>query len=296
MFKVEGFLGIGDTFYQRPFIKELVKKYRDIALYTAYPELHWDIEGLKYWFKWSTLRCQDKAAMEVSKSIWEPINKRTTGDLILGYQTREFEEGLNVIQSFEKLVTLTEPFNMDFPLKDEWIEKANNIIGNKRVCILRRPTVRREYNNPARNPQKGLMQLLINELKKEEMYIIAVGDLADIDEEPEEKYTGIDEIYEKGELKVWEIAALIKQAEITLTPVGFATPMAIAVNGRCFTVFGGHVPPKYIYDERMNLENHRYIAPIPFCKCLSPTHNCKKDIDNDYARNEIRSFIAVEQR
>lgn len=293
MFKVQCYQGVGDTFYQRPTVRELIKKHGDVALATPFPGLHWDMPTLKFWYRPTMLRTQEKALLSVPKYKWAGIHKRAKHDLHIGYGHREFLDGLNIMQAYEKIVPLTEPFDMSFPLKDEWVETADKLIGDRKVCILREPTLRREYHNPSRNPKPGIMPYLVQKLREERYTVISIGDHETIEEWPAEKFQ-VDEKFVKGEFSVEQISAIIARAHLTLTAVGFAVPMSIAVNGKCFTVFGGHVKPDYIYDPRMNMTRHAYVAPEPFCNCLDMGHTCAKDIDHDFVWDKLRKFIAVE--
>lgn len=293
MFKLQCYQGIGDHFYQRPFVRELLKIHGNLAVATAFPELFHDMPGIKFWYRQTMLVGQFKAAQKVDKSKWEGVHKNAAPDLHIGYGHREFYDGLNIVQAYEKIVQLSVPYDMTFPLKDEWVEKAKKVIGNKKVCILRQPTFRREYPNPARNPEKGLMQHLVDTLKQRDYYIISVGDLINGHESLVEDIKGVNEKYHEGEFEIWEIAALIKYAALTLTTVGYAVPMSCAVQGACFTVFGGHVSPSLIYDDRMGLDRHHFIASEPFCNCIDMSHDCKKDIPYDRAQAELLRFIEM---
>jgi hypothetical protein len=101
----------------------------------------------------------------------------------------------------------------------------------------------------------------------------------------------VDEDYSSGQLSITTVAALMNRAKLTVCPVGYATLMSIAVKGKCLSVFGGHVGPSHIYDSRMDLRNHRYVAPDPFCDCFDLLHGCHKDINIDEGVVKMKELL-----
>ena len=68
---VEGYYGIGDNFYMRPFIKELADNYKIVYLKTAIPDIYYDIENVKFVYPDELkLRTQSEHAKKIPSYVW----------------------------------------------------------------------------------------------------------------------------------------------------------------------------------------------------------------------------------
>jgi len=295
MLKVALFQGIGDCFYQIPFVRALAKKHGEVAISTAYPNFFSHIPGVHFWYRPTMLKAHEKALASVPKHLWARIHKSAEPDIRLGYDHRDFANGLSILEQFNTYTPENTDFDMTLPLREEWLAVAEKIRDGRKIAVIRRPTTRREYNNGARNPKPGLIQVAINELLKRKITPILVGDIQAPHELAAENLTGVKESYESGELTIEQIAALSSIAQVTVTAVGYATPMCLSVKARCLTIFGGHVGPEYIYGPRADMSRHVYVAPTPFCNCFDMRHEgCNKEISHGQVLAGLDQALAME--
>lgn len=291
---VAGFIGLGDQFYQRPAVREVIRRNPDkkVTLNTFYPQFYYDMPELDFWYRSTTLRCPEKEAINrIPKSTWAPVHKRTPFDLSLSYDSRDLANDFTIFEGFDKHYK-SEKFDPSFDPKPSWVEAARKLIVKDKILVLRQPTLRQEWYCSSRNPKPGIMPELVKLAKSMGYKVISIADIDPPREDFTEKFEGIDLALHKGETPVEIICALLAQPEvITLTTQGFAVPMSLAVGGKCFTVYGGYVGPNLILDPRLDLSNQGWVAPEPFCKCIKPKHECKKDIPLDYAIETFRSFV-----
>lgn len=290
---VQLFQGIGDTLSQRHFVKRIAEVKEDTHVFTPWPQLFHDIPNLKFWFSDTTLRAQEDNILKIPKSFWAKVHRKTQPDLTIGYDDRHLATGMTMAESFARKIKETakidiQDYSLDLPLKPEWIEAADKIINGRPVCIVRGPTVRREWQAPSRNPKLGLMTKIVKHIPKDFIKIGVSYNFKHFEKAVEN--IPVDESYESGQLPIEVVAALMHRAKFTVTSVGFATLMGIAVKAKTLTVFGGHVAACHIYDKRMDLTNQLYIQPEPPCDCFNLTHDCNKEISLEVALKELNKL------
>lgn len=276
----EGCHGFGDNFYQRPIIKDVAKHFKVIYLATAFPEAYWDIPNVKFVYpRRVLLRTQKKHMDSLPKETWSarpPKNIHLVPWGAIGppadakIQTRYVE------------LENKEDFDFSFPLKTAWIEAARKVIAKlplkgKKLCIIRRTTNRTEWNCPSRNPKPEYYQLLIDNYKHE-YFFLGLADIKPKEEWFDADLNGIDKEFNKGEIPLTTILALMKLADMTITYPSFFMIAAIALRATCFTIWGGASDPMYSLRKRLGLQNFGYVAPEPTCSCHRMEHDCKKDI------------------
>ncbi|GAG20797.1 unnamed protein product [marine sediment metagenome] len=147
----------------------------------------------------------------------------------------------------------------------------------KRLCIIRPPTLRKEWNYPTRNPKLEYMQFLVDRYKDEYFYI----SMADLEEEVEwldEELKGIDVKFHKGELSMPMIFALMKLSNMIICYPAFFMIAGIALRAKTFAIFGGCSSPYASIEESMGLANFSYAVPDPSCNCFLADHDCNKEI------------------
>ena len=62
--------GLGDNIYQRAFVKEYVKKHRNISLDTPWPEIYKDIPNVNFIRPQTNLRTQSKNICAKKDHAW----------------------------------------------------------------------------------------------------------------------------------------------------------------------------------------------------------------------------------
>jgi hypothetical protein len=295
---VSGFFGLGDTFYQRPVVRALVAAYpnQQVTLSTAYPQFYHDIDGLEFWYRPTILRSAAASMQTEPKYLWQQVHKRTPPEMSLSYNHKQFARGLNVVQGFEEAAGVKiEDADMRLAPKAEWLDGLFRITGGRPYVVVRCPTERAEWNCVSRNPQTGILPLLVEQCHKAGLMTISVGNNAKNEETVTEKLK-CDKHLDAGQMSAYQVYGLFCGATAVLTGQGFAIPMSLSSDTPSFTVYGGYVGPELLYDERMGVQNlkiHQWAAPDPFCGCLKMDHNCNKDLDRDATISDFRDFLGT---
>ena len=287
----EGTYGFGDNFYQRPIIKDLAKDYKKVFLRTAFPEVYWDIPNVEFIYpKDMPLRTQRKHMEALEKTVWSSLPKK--------YDSVRWDQlgpaSQKKIQTKYIELENRKDFDFSFPVKNEWIEEARNLkasldLGNKKLCIVRRPTNRKEWNCPARNPKPEYYQAIIDEYK-DEYFFLGLADCEKGIEWFDGKISGLDKEFNKGEIPLSTILGLLKIADMTICYPSFFMIAAIAIRGKCFCIFGGAAEPFHVIRKGFNLNNFSFVAPEPFCNCMNMKHKCNKEIPNDKVLREFKEL------
>jgi len=274
----EGCLGFGDNFYQRQIIKEVAKTHT-VYLKATFPEVYWDIPNVKFLYPASQpLRTQKKHIESLPAETWS----KKPGD---AHRVRWQDIGPPATKKIQtKYVELenSKDFDFSFPVKNEWVEEAKKLVKTlplkgKKFCIIRRPTNRREWNCPARNPKIEYYQLLIDKYK-DEYFFLGLADIKPKEEWFDGVVTGLDKEFNKGEIPLTTILGLMKISDMIITYPSFFMIAAVALRAKCFCIWGGISAPHYSLRKNLGLQNFSYVAAEPFCSCHTMNHKCKKDI------------------
>ena len=154
------------------------------------------------------------------------------------------------------------------------------VTADKPIAVIRPATVRKEWANPARNPDPKYLAAAARELRKH-FYVVSLADL----EEDEEWLVGeqpeADLQLHQGELSLTEMLALVEHAAVVVSGVGWALPAAICYQTPVFIVQGGcgaHNAPHIVTDPDMDLSRVGWAQPDDYCMCASMDHDCSKHI------------------
>ena len=295
----QGVSGFGDNFYQRPIIKDLAKSYKNIYLETAFPEIYWDIENIEFIYpRGMTLRTQLKHIKDLPKKMWSDLPKKV--DTVRWDQVGPPSEPK--IQTKYVELENDPDFNFTFPVKTEWITAARKLVKSldldgKKLCVIRRPTNREEWNCTSRNPRIEYYQLLIDRYCGE-YYFLSLADIAKGEEWFEGDLFGLDKEFNHGEIPLTTILGLIAIADMTITYPSFFMIAAIAMRARCFCIFGGTASPESVLRKNLDLSNFSHVSPDVPCDCREMNHECNKEIDSEkiIARfNELKVREKVEK-
>jgi len=311
---ISGPHGFGDTFYLRSIVKALASKCGKIYVRTALPEAFWDIENVRFVRpNTNKLRAQklhidylDKAKGHKWVRPPKGTEHRTWGSIVPSWRHRDKSPNAEAISTNPRGEESTtkyfvnehgiDNFDFSFPVKQAWIEKAKKIIGSldtkgKKLCIIRPPTIHGEWACYTRNPKPEYFQALIDKYKNE-YFFVSIANYKRGEEWYEgEALRGINKKYEHGELFITTIFALLKLADMIITPPDLFSVLAIALQTRCFCIFGGCAKPSVVFDENMGLENFKYVAPKPFCNCMRMKHDCNKEIPETLIMQEFEELI-----
>lgn len=268
-FIVRTWLGLGDVLYQRIFIKELHKQYKDrLVLKTPWAELFPDIKLANQYIY---LQAQSKN-VEQNKHRYMSLDYRA--NLKLGYATEKLKN-MSMIRGIEENTFKLQNFDMDLKIQDNWMQEAQKLRLPQNAVILYWPTLRYDWHCPERNPDSKYFQYIVDNNK--DCYFVVISYLRNI-EKYEQEPQNVQARYEHGELHYTTILALLKMFPSVVRP-SFTLPAAIAVGGRALCLYGGHFPPSVLTDARMNLQNLCQVSPTPFTdwKCKTVNKNLNLD-------------------
>lgn len=308
---IRGPYGFGDTFYCRSLVKSFAKKYQTIYVRTTLPEAFWDIENVKFVRPISPLRAQKEHIEYIDGSNehkWEKppqgIKQLSWGSFISPWKHTD-GDAVNANPRGEESTTkyfvnenAIKDFDFAFPIKKEWTKEAQKILDGldmkgKKLCIVRPPTIHKEWANYARNPKPEYFQLLIDRYKDDYFFITVSNNKEDEEWFEGGELKGIDKRCDHGELSITTLFGLIKIADMVITPPDFFSVLSIATKTKCFCIFGGCAKPDAIFDENMGLENFRYTAPEPFCNCMRMEHNCNKKMGTKDIIEKFKALIGT---
>jgi len=177
-------------------------------------------------------------------------------------------------------------FDFSFPVKNEWMKEAQAVVknlhlGDKKLCVVRPPTIHKEWANYARNPKPEYFQLLVDRYKDDYFFITVSNNKKGEEWFEGGPLKGIDKRFDHGEIPLTTLFGIIKVADMVITPPDFFSLLSIAIKVKCFCIMGGCAKPDAIFDENMGLANFRYAAPEPFCNCMRMEHNCNKKMGEE---------------
>jgi ADP-heptose:LPS heptosyltransferase len=263
--------GLGDNIYQRAIVKKLDAR---IYLTTPWPELYADLTHVLPIYEETNLRTQAKNAAQYSE--WAEIPQDIAFERKFSY-ARALSVGRTILQGLEESieVDIGPSIDMDVPRFNE-----HRIKNKEPLAIIRPVTVRREWQNEARNPSPEYLQTASRVLKEHGYYIVAIADIADSEEWLEGDIVADKKFYH-GELGIEEIIALTFDADVFVSGIGFPVPLCMATKTPAVIIGGGcgaYNHPTLIEDERIGATNMQYILPDDFCMCTQHKHDCDKTI------------------
>ena len=299
---IRAYYGIGDNFYTRPFIKEMVKKYRTVYLETCLPQLYYDIKNIKFVFPDAmNLRCQNKIVRNLPEDTWVEKPKDIRSIEMPSYWNG-FRMGLNVKEYFD-LFYPCDNYDFKFKCPTQWIEEAKVLrdkimkrYPGKKLCIVRQPTVRNEWKHSSRAPEPKYYKEAYDVIKKDYVTV----SIADIEKGKEEFYknekANSDVEYHRGQLSIEMILGLIQIADLVLCCNSFYLVAGIAMDTPTFCIWGGSIPHDILVYDAMKLGNYETVIPDNFCGCLEHNHDCDKTINVETLRSKLSKFISRKKR
>ena len=278
---LDSYFGFGDNIYHIPFVHKLAQQ-GEVFIYTPFPEL-FQMPNVYCLKPVTNLKLQLKNM--VGNGLYSHGHKPNGNRIRFNYG-EGFKDNLTIMQSFEKIVPLNGDFFFEFmpsksPKIDEIISRV--VATGKKLCVVRLPSVRKEWPNTNRNGKMEYFQLCINALK-EKYYFVSVGDIGNAEDFDGSEPQGIDERRDRHDvnyLSVWDVVDLINRSDLVLSIQCNMIPICQLLNKKAFIIYGGYVPHKVLNDERFYQIN--YVEPEPFCFCVNRIrdHVCKKDIPEE---------------
>ncbi len=289
---LDNYFGFGDNIYHIPFVHKLAQK-GEVFIYTPFPEL-FQISNVHCLKPVTNLKLQLKN-ME-GNGLYSHSHKPTGNRIRFNYG-EGFKDNLTIMQSFEKVVPLHGDFFFEFTPKQT--QKIDEIISRvtasgKKLCVVRLPSVRKEWPNTNRNGKMEYFQLCINALK-EKYYFVSIGDIGNAEDFDGAEPQGIDERRDRHDvnhLSIWDAVDLINRSDLVLSIQCNMIPICQILKKKAFIIYGGYVPHRVLNDERFYQIG--YIEPEPFCFCVNRIHEhiCKKDIPEERILLKLEETIA----
>lgn len=273
---VQAMHGLGDNIYLRPFVRALTNRHEPVYVRTPWPQLYADLE-VRCLPADSDLRTQ--ALNEARGWRWaaEPDDVRKT--FLPRYHPWHLERGETISAALESGISLGgEALSMDLPAR-----LAQPPIINTRgrpLAVVRPNTVRREWANPARNPDPRALARVVTELLNTH-HVVSVADADGSNEVLEEPLPPAHERYHAAELTIWETLELLRRAHVAVGGVGWLVPAALALRVPTFIVRGGqgaHNRPEVIVDPRLRADWVGFCNPDDPCYCSDREHRCNKRV------------------
>lgn len=289
----KGYSGLGDNIFMRPFVLEAVRSGRKVYLYTPWPELYWNEPAVRFVLWDKGMRTQHLNALRQDPSIWsQPPSECEV--LRLSYRSGEAKPGASIIRCFAKQYPVSN-FDFRLPVAPAWEEAADEVLqglslAGKQLCLVHPPMLRAEWPCPSRNPRPEYFQQLMDRYR-DRFFYVAIGWLAGNHEVLEGTVGPYDAEFLHGQLHFTTIAALMQRAALTITAQNFFVPLAVSVQARVFCLFGGYVPPTFVFDPLMGLERTGTVMPVSFCHCANPRHECRKDISEKRLFEAFETFL-----
>ena len=268
---------MGDNIYARPFVRAAAMQH-EIWLDTPWPELFEDLD-IKFVRGARRLRTQTNNIALQSEDRWSQP-PRDAREVQVNYGN--IIAAGSIIRSLEKRWSVKLGVGFDPALFDLPDMGPSPVRTDRPIAVIRPVTVRSEWRNEARNPRPEYVNALADELMATHT-VVAVADLAPGHEWLVGNLPPAHHYFIFGELKIRELLALVRDADIVVGGVGWIVPAALAFKVKTFVVLGGHGghnAPEKITDPRLDLSRIGFAVPEKFCKCTHMLHRCQKDISD----------------
>lgn len=264
-----GMLGLGDSIYQRAFLKG---EKNQIYFVTSWPELYEDLPNVIPVKPATNLRTQKKNADKYQR--WQPAPQATARPI--SYGTHGIIKGLSL--SFGKKAC-----EMDLPDFGE-----SPVDGD--YVVVRPVTLREEWKAVSRNPKPQYIEQSVNAIKAKGLKVVSVADLEEGKEWLVGNQINADIEFHKGELTIKQLMALCANAKALIGGVGWIVPTSLAYKVPAWVVLGGHGTfnhPKQLQQIDYPNNSITWAMPDEFCMCRMMAHDCNKTI-SDYSEKLSR--------
>lgn len=263
---VEGMFGLGDSIYQRPFLKAMPGAY----IVTPWPELYADLDVKPVRPK-TRLRTQAKNAAR-SRTTWHTTPADATR-IRIGYGPRDLATG-SILEAMRRQFGV-EPGGFDLP------RERSPLRVNRPVAIVRPVTERAEWHNSARGPRPEYVAAAARELKRRGYYVVSVADLEPGKEWLVGQPPPADMTLHSGQWTVRQLLGAVQAADVVVGGVGWIVPACIASGTPLYVIHGGqggHNHRTKLTAPWMDLSKVGWAEPKPMCMCTNMRHDCKKEI------------------
>lgn len=268
---LDAWQGLGDTIYLRPSIRALAKRH-ELYIATPWPELLEDLD-VRFVRPVNQYRCQTENAADQDDGRWEEI---PAGAIRLEPRV-QWRSSMSVPAGIADSLGLdVETLTYDLP---PFTVPSHAAIGA--YAVVRPAVVRKEWENPARNPDPRYVAATAAELQERGLKVVSVAHLKAGEEWALDPLPPADVVLHAGELNVGALMGLVRGASVVVGGPGWIVPACVAYGTRCLMIGGGQGH----YNRPQKLvpawKQHRmgWILPDDYCRdCHDPDHDCPKEI------------------
>lgn len=322
---VKTMLGMGDNLWSRPLVLALAREYSPLTLITPWPQMYVDFlkdYDIQFIRAKTSLRTAKKNIRTVSEELAPGVRAKfvsrdgvTANDMPLSgvnepwfrlaYDPVEVSRGYNHHESMERCAAPylngqgVSPLDIVMKIPDEWVgaayELSMKLIDKYKnpIVLVRPPTVRQEWLNPARNCDPRALQVLVDFLKKD-FTLVGIASLAQgVEWLSPPPIKGLHETFYHGEINVQTLIGLT-HLWWSVGANGFLVPMALATQGSAYILFGGNYgynAPNRLLHPGYPMGRLGYSEPdTPCVDCILPEHRCRKHIDPDRLVQEFSDW------
>ena len=296
---LDSYFGFGDNIYHIPFVHKLAQQ-GEVFIYTPFPEM-FQMPNVYCYRPTTNLKLQLQN-MQGNGLYSKSAGHKPNGERLQFNYVAGFRENLplTIMQVFGKSVPLYGDFYFEF--KHESSSRADDIVNrarhkHKKLCVMRLPSVRKEWACYTRAPLMEYFQICIDYLRQD-YYIVTVGDIGNREEYIGKEPTQIDEKRDRhniNHLGMWDTYDLISKADLTVSMPCNILPICQILRKKSLFIYGGYVPHAMCNDERFYQVG--YIEPDPFCFCIrngKDGHKCYKEIPQDRLLKALRKTLRGE--
>lgn len=261
--------GLGDTLYQRPFIREMAKT-EDLYVETPWPE-YFDDLPVRFIHDDTRLRTQRK---NVARQVEERFYPIPTGHAELRFRYGRQHLATYTIMGYFQRLTGVVPGVMDCPPLPDWPPS-----GDKPIAVVRPVTVRKEWRNEARNCDADYVRRASVWLRGAGYCVVSIADLDDSEEWAVDPLPEADITMHAGELSPLGLLYLLTAASVAVGSIGMLLPVCISTRTPMLCIAGGSgavnnyatLVPDYV-------DWVTWAQPDPFCRCTELIHDCNRHI------------------
>lgn len=276
--------GLGDAFYARPFVRELLTEGR-VWVATYWPEVFGDLD-VRFVRPAGTKLVPSVMSRERNDGLYEaPPDGARRVDLRWA-TARMAEIGM---QRATEEVSGVHPRDWSVAM-----EAGPPPVTMDRPYAFVRPVIERtDWPVPSRGANPVYVSRAVEVLRAMGFAIVTTADLRSGEKIVGEPLNADVELH-RGELSTMELLALMKHAAVAVTGgVGWALAGAMALGTPAVVIGGGRCGldgPQTLMEPRAGLTNIRWIMPDRPCMCRDRRHDCNKRIKR--FRTKLRAELA----
>lgn len=271
--------GLGDAIYQRPHIREFVKRNSNVYLETGFPQIFHDIPGLKFVRPSKPLPVYDQNVADHPNYFIDEVEPGAK-QIYPTYGIRFFGNGDTIATAFsaslplhgaQLIYDLPEEVHHCFPVIDT---------GGKPLAIVRPVTQRGAFPNISRAPLPEYVCRAAEKLM-ETHFVLLIANIDDEEEVLVGELPPHHDAFIHGELSIMEVIELMRRADCLVGGVGFIVCVALALKIPSFIILGGNGrfnAPHVLVDSRVESGFIEFAVPDTLCYCVENNHKCNKVI------------------